>query len=297
MKLPPSFCQLAFRPTAAGGFWLLAVIALLATAINYGNNLIFALAFLLLALWLQAAWQCRRNLAGIVWQAFPTTAVFAGESLSVEGRLSESFGRVRHEIALSARAVEGLPVIVPADSESVASLPWLTVRRGEQAITELALLSRYPLGLWQSRRPLPALTALAYPHLAGSAPLPAVFPQPAHRQAAADDFQGLRAYALGDPPRRINWRAYSRREELLVNQFDGGPGGDVLWLSWAESPGSGEARLSQLARWVMEAEHAGHDYGLQLPGKRWVPARGRAHREQCLKTLALFKAETGSVLP
>ena len=36
----------SLRPTAAGFFWLLAVVALIATAINYGNNLIFAQAFL-----------------------------------------------------------------------------------------------------------------------------------------------------------------------------------------------------------------------------------------------------------
>jgi hypothetical protein len=38
---------------------------LLATAINYANNLMFALAFMLLAVWLQAAASCRRNLATV----------------------------------------------------------------------------------------------------------------------------------------------------------------------------------------------------------------------------------------
>jgi uncharacterized protein (DUF58 family) len=49
---------------------------------------------------------------------------------------------------------------------------------------------------------------------------------------AADDFQGVRAYVPGDPLRRINWRVFARSDEAVVNDFDGGHGGDALWLDW-----------------------------------------------------------------
>ncbi len=51
-----------------------------------------------------------------------------------------------------------------------------------------------------------------------------------------------------------------------------------------------EARLSQLAAWVVEAERSGLPYGLRLPGMEIPPACGAAHRHACLKALALYGA-------
>ena len=286
--------HLAFRPTASGIFWLVAVIALLATAINYGNNLIFALAFILLAVWLQAAWQCRRNLAGLFWQASPCAPVFAGDPLRVEGRVGQSGGRPRHAVALCNEERQGPPATIAADAQTLLAIDLPTARRGLFQVDDLALVSRHPLGLWQRRRALPAECGVVYPQPRGEAKWPASSPRPAHRLAATDDFQGLRAYAPGDSPRRINWRAYGRHEELQVNEFDGGQGGQVRWFDWASCPGGDEDRLAQLASWVIAAEHDGSEYGLRLPSESLAPARGRAQRERCLRTLALFERQEKS---
>lgn len=291
MKRLAPLSSLALRPTAAGGFWLLAVVALLATAINYGNNLVFALAFLLLAVWLQAAWNGWRNLAGLHWQASAPMPVFANEPLRIEGRLTDRHGRPRSQLLLMAGPVASASSPLAADGEATLAVALPTGRRGPLSVSNLTLVSTYPLGLWRSQRRLPVVDALVYPAAGGEAALPVAIPRPAHRSAAADDFQGLRAYTPGDPPRRINWRVWGRREELLVNQFDGNRGGDALWLDWAHCPGAGDARLAQLARWVLDAERAGCDYGLRLPdaaGPTVAPTRGRAHRDACLRRLALF---------
>lgn len=283
-----SASALPLRPTATGIYWLLAVLALLASAINYGNNLIFALAFLLLAVWLQAAWQCWRNLTGLHWQANPPAPAFAGGLLRIEGRLIERHNRQRSEIGLHRGSISGAAEQLAADGEATLALALPAGRRGSRRVDDLALGSTWPLGLWRSRCALPALDALIYPLASGDAALPAASPRPAHRQVASDDFQGLRAYAPGDSPRRINWRIFGRRDELVVNRFDGDPGGAALWLDWDHCRGHGEDRLSQLARWVLDAEHGGRDYGLRLPGNTLPSARGRAHCAQCLRQLSLF---------
>lgn len=280
--------RLLLAPTAAGIGWLLAVLALVATAINYGNNLVFALAFLLLAVWLQAAWHCRCNLAGVHWQARTATSVFAGELLLIEGRLVDRHGCQRQAIALVSGRRCGAPGTLAADGETTLSVALPSGQRGPLRVGDLALSSVYPLGLWRGQRALPAVDVLVYPAAAGEAPLPAGNPRPGHRRTAADDFQGLRAYAPGDSLQRINWRVFSRREELVVNRFDGGDGGDALWLDWERCRGDGEIRLAQLTRWVLDADHGGREYGLRLPGNSLPPARGRPHREQCLTRLALF---------
>jgi uncharacterized protein (DUF58 family) len=50
-----------------------------------------------------------------------------------------------------------------------------------------------------------------------------------------------------------------------------------------------EERLSQLALWVIEAERAGHSYGLRLPGIAIPPALGQLHFHECLRALSLFE--------
>lgn len=285
----------SLRPTAAGLFWLLAIVALIATAINYGNNLVFALAFLLLAAWLQSAWQCRQLVRQLDWHPNVPGAVFAGEALALDGRVHN--GKPAAAIALQAARQAGAESQFDASGEAQPALHLPTAQRGEKIIADLALVSVWPLGLWRARRPLPAVKATVYPRPAGELPLPTGNPQPAHRQAATDDFQGLRGYAPGDSPRRINWRVFSRRDELAVNCFDGDAGGEALWLSWEETTGDGEARISQMTAWVLAAEHAGREYGLRLPGQSLPPARSRNHRDRCLHRLALFDSATAAPLP
>jgi uncharacterized protein (DUF58 family) len=263
-------------------------LALLAVAVNYGNNLIFALAFLIVSLWLQSAWLCWRNLSGLVWQPEVTPPAFAGETLHPGGNLRDPAGRRHEQVFLTHGARHrGTPVDLAADSAHLdIALPALA--RGWQRIERLRLVSLHPLGLWRASRAVTVFSALVYPRPAGGLPLPGKAPRPAHRQQESGDFQGVRAYVPGDSPRRINWRVYGRREELAVNNFDGGQGGHALWLDMNACTGNTEERLSQLCQWILAASQQGLEYGLKLPNTpNMPPGQGRLHQQKCLEMLAL----------
>jgi uncharacterized protein (DUF58 family) len=276
---------------------VLAVLALIATAINYGNNLVFALAFLLLAIWGNSAWECWRNLSGLVWQAAPTPPAFAGDPLFVSGVLRDPDDRAHRGIRLCDTRHQrvGAPADLagPTQGDDVLlTLECPPLPRGRHALAHLALLASDPPGFWRRRRPLPPVSALIYPRPEGDLPLPAPCPHPAHARDESDDFQSVRPYAAGDSPRRVNWRVYSRNETLAVNVFSGSEGGQTLLLSWEACAGEPEARLSQLCRWLLEAERQGQEYALRLPGDApgmTRTSRGRAHLESCLTRLALFE--------
>ena len=111
-------------------------------------------------------------------------------------------------------------------------------------------------------------------------------------RAGEEDLAALRAWSAGDSPRRIAWKAVARSgsDELLVKQFDGAEGGELL-LDWHSLPNGlpAESRLSRLTAWVIEADAAGLRWGLHLPGLVIEPGQGPQHRERCLEALALAR--------
>jgi uncharacterized protein (DUF58 family) len=93
----------------------------------------------------------------------------------------------------------------------------------------------------------------------------------------------------GDPSRSIHWKSLPKLRTPMVKQFAETLEKE-LWLDWDSLPPrwNVERRLSQLTRWVIDAETDGRVYGLRLPGLSHLPARGETHRYECLKALALF---------
>lgn len=283
--------HLRLYPAAAGLAWLVAVVALALVAINYGNNLIFALTALALALWLNAGWECWRNAQGAIWQAAPVAPAFAGEKLRLSGSVRAETGRTRRGFMLLA-AGEPIPG-TPGDAGTTLEVAIPAGSRGKKHLAGTRLVSRWPLGFWRASRLLPPCAALVWPRPEGDLPLPESAPVPACQRQGVDDFEGLRAYAPGDAPRRVNWRVYGRSGELAVNVFAGEAGGTALRLDFAACAGDVEARLAQLARWVLEAERQGRPYTLALPGTaETAPGHGASRQAECLARLAVFGKET-----
>ena len=103
-----------------------------------------------------------------------------------------------------------------------------------------------------------------------------------------DDYLGLKEYQSGDSIKQIDWKAFAKGQGLYSKQY----GGDTLtelWLNYEQTPGYHvEEKLSQLCRWVIDAEKSGLQYGFTIPGLKLEPDHGKSHYEKCLKALALF---------
>ena len=90
-----------------------------------------------------------------------------------------------------------------------------------------------------------------------------------------DDFAGVRAYVQGESQRHIDWKAVARGQSLMTKQFAAEAEGAVYLDFSALRSADVEAKLSQLALWVIEAERARRPYGLRLPGTEIPPAVGQ----------------------
>lgn len=281
--------------TPAGWGFALLILCSFLLSINFSNNLIFAMTFLLTGIAVIGAYATRGNVRGLTlaeWQAQP---VFAGQEALYRVRVENRSKRDRWALAVAGRGLTCKEEIALAAGRSAElTLRRKAVRRGLLPARTVLLRSAFPLGLFEARLSAGTLPELiVYPQPAGEQPLPGQERnQSAHRLREAGAYTDLRRYGAGDPLSRISWRAYARFDQLFTKEFDGGQGQEALWLRWEDvRADDAEARLSQLCRWALDCQRAGREYGLALPGQRIEPGREETHLRHCLRTLALFGQE------
>lgn len=102
-------------------------------------------------------------------------------------------------------------------------------RRGRYRMGPLRISSRFPLGLVERSRVLPAAgEILIYPRIGRISPqwrqrligaTELVSRIQPHQGVFHDDFHRLREFRPGDNPRAIHWRSTARRGELILREF------------------------------------------------------------------------------
>ena len=293
LPLAVSRRRLYILPTRSGALFAVLLAVMLLGATNYENSLAFALTFWLGAITLVSMHHAHGNLLGVQIITVSAAPVFAGDAARFEISLNHDTGRARRALRISADDAEASTRvdIEPGDTRTVTiAVP--AAHRGRLRCPRLRIESVYPIGLFRAWTWLqPDARVLVYPRNAGRDRLPARASgeQPAQQLTARghDDFLGHRPYVAGDSTRRIDWKASARSDDLLVREY-AERRSETLWLDEAlAGAGDREARLSQLARWVLLADRAGLAYGLQVNNERIGPDAGPAHRQACLRALAL----------
>lgn len=281
-------------PTRYGWFFALMLLIMLLGSINYMLSLGFVLVFLLTGAASMAMLHTWRNLAHLHIRAERSEPVFAGENAVFEVLFTETRRRSRYAIATQLGVTSPLFTDIPAGGHSSVALKRRGRQRGWLPCGRIKLYTEFPLALFHAWAYVDLDSrCLIYPRPAArSLPLPTTS-EPGSSAGAQiaggdDDFFGHRSYHSGDSPKRIDWKASSKEQGLLTKQFQG-RAQNPRWLDWSQTPGNNdEQRISQLTRWVIDADHAQQPYGLRLPGQILSPAVGKQHYHQCLQALALM---------
>lgn len=282
-------------PTRAGMIFACIVFTMLLGAMNYNNNMGFALTFLLAGIAVVSIHHCHRNLADTFFHYLGGHPVFAGDDM-VFRFVVENRSRVsRWQIRLHWQDRDVICNEIEPNTRTQVRVRVATARRGKLPLPRIQLSTRFPLGLFRAW----AWVNMEFSEL--------VYPAPAPRSARErfawsghttsgydrggdDDFSGLRDYRLGDPPKHIAWKALARTGEMLVTEYRSGVQ-DLIWIDWQDFRGlTMEARIAAMTRRVLDADADGHRYGLRIPRLEMQPSAGAAHRHDCLKALALFDA-------
>lgn len=278
-------------PTAPGLVFAAMIATMLAGAMNYNNNLGFALAFLLAGVGIVAIYHSHRTLAGLHVHYLGTDPAYAGDPAQSRIALVNDTDTPRDEVFVD--WADGAPVAggTGALDARTVLMPLPTSRRGLQRLPGLRISTRGPLGLTRAWAWVHLdEQAVVYPRPADTSP-PAAAPSGISADGLAhpgeEDFAGLRPWRPGDPPRRVAWRASARTGTLMVRDYRGGALPDEQWIDWDALPSSDiETRVSRLARLVLDAAAAGLAWGLRVPGTTVPPGRGPEHLHRCLRVLS-----------
>ena len=280
-------------PTGVGLVFAIMTFAMLLGSMNYNNNLSFVLTFMLGGLGFVAMHQCQRNLVGLELSFAGVEPVFAGQAAQFQVAITNHSKNARHGIRLyHDTAVSEIDDLMPGESK-VFTIAMATDKRGRVPLRRFGVNTMFPFELFRSWAWLHMdLEGLVYPRPEEDAPPPPPSQTAhGHRQHDArgeEDFAGLRKFHVGDSPRHVAWKAYARSGQLLSKQFAGADTSSQ-WFDFDEVQADDlEQRLSILTSWIINADRAGEDYGLRIPGAEFAPAHGDKQRRQCLEALALF---------
>jgi uncharacterized protein (DUF58 family) len=294
---PPAFNQRTLKPNKMGIGFIILVIAMLLAAINYGNNIIFFISFLLISLMGNSAWQTRRQLNSCSLSVFAIAPRHANESGVWQIQLSSQLPNPA--ITIKALGADSVVCALPAATTMRVDLPLAPLPRGNYPAPIILLSTQYPIGLWTAERAFhwAGQRQWIYPAPQGNAPFPRadlVGKKPATPVAANqgdEQFDHLRAYTAGDALNRIAFKQFAKTGQLVTQHWQSDlTASDEIQINFNQMAGSIEANISQITQWVLQLSTLHIAFTLNLPGHAILRGHDARHRQQCLEALALFLA-------
>lgn len=279
-------------PTSYGVLYLMLMIVMLVGAVNYNNNPVFLLTFLMLGIGINTLFQTWDNLRGLSLQFIQSAPVFCGQPASFQYRFIAS-SKQKH-IGIAAYWSQSKTTFTDVGQNDVMiDVVCGTLQRGRLKPGKMTIITVFPLGLFKAwayidstaetivyPRPLTDKLARPQPHYEGSFE--------GDTGVGTDDFVGHRNYRSGDSPQHINWKLLAAEKGVLIKQF----GGDranrqaIDWNSYPDVPI--EQKLSLMAGQILEFEKQHIFYSLKLPNVDVASGLGNRHEAHCLHLLATY---------
>lgn len=274
-------------PTRMGWMLLLVSAAVWLGALNYAVSLAYALSFWLVSLLLLSVGMAFRQLLGVKVAVTAEQDALAGHEVSFTLDLGWASAEPRRLILQYGDELLPVPV---AGGELILNVA--SRQRGICSLPALQLYSEAPLGL---------IRAFAYLRLQGQA---YVYPEPIEDAFLGHDptSQGEQQQLIGQDTvshlgtwqadmglRRIAWKHYAKRGELLARHLQGEmAGASQSLIAWDAYPAhmNAEQRLSRMCWQLLAAMRNHREVCLRLPGREQRLAASEMRRG--LRLLATF---------
>jgi uncharacterized protein (DUF58 family) len=290
-------------PTRDGWWCLFVVTGLGFAAVNTGNNLLYLLVSLLLALIIVSGVLSEQTMRGLELIAVEPEEMYAGQP-AVFGATVANRKRwlTSYSIAVELLSPRAEPRALylprlPAGAERLLTWEDTLPRRGRHRLAGVRVTTRFPFGLFlKAGRPLFIADVVVYPAVRPASPellrpVGAAGDKAMRRRGSGIDLYNLRGYRTGDDPRLIHWRSTAKTQSLTVRELEADTADDtrlVLVAARAQDPEALEEGLSRAASLAAHLIRVGA--GVELIGPNFhVPlGYGKRHLPRLLIALALF---------
>ena len=267
------------------------LVLMLLTAINYQSSLIYLLVFILGSTFLISIWLCFFNMHGLAIRVSRIGPVQAGVPVSVEFSANLS-GKERSGfyIKLDEQAVAAC---WPMETSSEIEIRGEEYGRGIFDLPAVGLETYFPFGLirawtwiWFDSKLVVYPAPIEPPMVSGAGG----DEEGALSKREGEELGDVREYHAGDNMRRVLWRHYARREELVVRSRESVASKKVS-LDWESYSDFGiEQALSYMCFDVLSLFEANQEFSLVMPNSEVPLGAGEEHRDACLTVLAGYAA-------
>jgi uncharacterized protein (DUF58 family) len=224
----------SLRLTSEGLRFVLITLAVGIAALNTGNNLLYLLLAMMLALIVVSGVLSERCLKGVSIQRRLPAHLFAGEPATVALRVTNdkrhfpSFSlRISDVVVGAAQFAATHLLYLPPKGSTVHSYRLLFPKRGQFRVEATKVSTRFPFGLFVKIATLPNQEEMvAYP---APAPLPQAIldaletighDRAASRRGSGSGLYNLRDYHVGDDSRSVHWKTSARQSRLVVRETE-----------------------------------------------------------------------------
>lgn len=294
------------RPTVQGLLYAFVLLFMLWASVNYKNNLAYVFLFMLASLGITSILHAWRNLSYVEIKPATVEPTFAGEPVELQLRLQND-GSVRCENiqiypgSLGLEPRQRIVEALPSGGSLLHSITLADTTRGLHQIKGVSLTSTFPLGIVKVARTYSVIIEyMVFPKPEGDLPWPALstaeHSDEGGKLLGGDDYAGHHEWHEGESQRRIDWKAYARGKGLLVKEYTGGGTGRACFDFHSLPDIPLEVKLSQLSRWIVDANYEGLSYALRMPKEQIGPDIGKDHFYRCLRSLALYHSSKGETL-
>ena len=294
------------RPTREGWWCLGVTVGLGLVAMNTGNNLLYLLESMVLALIVVSGVLSEQSVRGVRLVSQLPDEIYAGTPCTVGVRIRNTKPRrPSFSIALdrprTGARLAYLARLGPGEERTVTWAETLP-RRGRHQLSGVRVTTRFPFGLFvKASRPTGADEVLVYPRRVPAPPAllrsaAGLGTAPSRRRGRGHDLHDLRAYRRGDDPRLIHWRVTARTGTLTVRELEAetaqdafvvlrgsGVEGERLEHALAEAAAVASALLGRSARVGLVGR------GIDVP-----LGQGIGHARRILAALALYEPQAGA---
>jgi uncharacterized protein (DUF58 family) len=272
-------------------------------AINTGNNLLYMLVSLLLALIIVSGVLSEQSMRGLDLIAVDPDEIYAGRpalfGMTIVNRKRWLTSYSITVEVLSPTTPSRFIYVPRLDAQAERLITWedTMTKRGRHRLAGVRITTRFPFGLFlKAARPMLTSEVIVYPAVLPVSPellrqFGATGDRPTRRRGRGTDLYNLRLYRSGDDPRLIHWRSSAKTRDLLVRELEAETTEDtrlVLVGSGARDQGALEAALSQAASLATHLIRAGAGVELVGPGFYVRLGRGKTHLRSLLEALALY---------